>query len=417
MLTTRRNMVVGSGPDKAARAAAAARAAIAPAQLTLIRNSDVLTMDQKHGELRGCDVLIDKGRIAAIGKAIDAPNAYVVQADGMILMPGMIDGHRHTWETVLAGELVKTSTNWSRYFTDCNYKYGLCFTPEDMHFAQYAGGIDALDSGVTSVVDHCHVTWGDALEDAAARGLKDSGIGGYFCYQMTPTVTYGPGATIALRDAVREVTKADERHFASAERLCKTYFADPASSLQFGGALSIGIGYMTVAEMADEMTRLRKMGAKILTQHVQKPNWPIDATKFYSGLGDLYRAGLLGPDYHCSHATWATEDELRMLRETGAGVCSCCMGEMPYVSFGKGPSVHGRAKAAGIPAGNGVDVPIGLTNDFFEHTRAGFWSLFTTDQGSGFAADYTSTDVLDFSTRMGAKGDAFGRRDRNHHRR
>ncbi|MBX8785685.1 hypothetical protein HBA94_18165, partial [Ochrobactrum sp. GRS2] len=73
---------------------------------------------------------------------------------------------------------------YRHYDRENNLKYGLCFTPEDMYFSSYIGGLACLDSGVTTVLDHMHATNGNEIEDAAARGLKDSGVGGYFCYQM-----------------------------------------------------------------------------------------------------------------------------------------------------------------------------------------------------------------------------------------
>src|SRR5262245_47822808 len=74
---------------------------------TLIRGADVLTMDPKLGEMTGTDVLIRDGRIAAIGRNLPATDADVIDGKGMILMPGMIDGHRHVWETIDMGRLSK----------------------------------------------------------------------------------------------------------------------------------------------------------------------------------------------------------------------------------------------------------------------------------------------------------------------
>jgi imidazolonepropionase-like amidohydrolase len=62
---------------------------------TLIRGADVLTMDPQLGELKASDVLIDHGRIAKVGNGLDSTGAQVLNAPGMILMPGLIDEHRH----------------------------------------------------------------------------------------------------------------------------------------------------------------------------------------------------------------------------------------------------------------------------------------------------------------------------------
>src|SRR5437879_8498936 len=59
---------------------------------TLIRNATVLTIT--HGILQNADVLIRKGKVAAIGRNLKAAaNARVIDATGKYLMPGIIDCH------------------------------------------------------------------------------------------------------------------------------------------------------------------------------------------------------------------------------------------------------------------------------------------------------------------------------------
>jgi imidazolonepropionase-like amidohydrolase len=60
----------------------------------LIRNATVLTVTK--GTLQESSVLIENGKIAAIGQSVSAPaDATVVDATGKFLMPGIIDCHSH----------------------------------------------------------------------------------------------------------------------------------------------------------------------------------------------------------------------------------------------------------------------------------------------------------------------------------
>src|SRR5262249_6818854 len=61
---------------------------------TLIRNATVLTIT--HGTLENTDILIRHGKIAAIGKNLQAPNAKVIDASSKYVMPGIIDCHSHS---------------------------------------------------------------------------------------------------------------------------------------------------------------------------------------------------------------------------------------------------------------------------------------------------------------------------------
>jgi len=65
----------------------------APAPATVIRNATVL--DGAGRRLDGADVLIRDGRIAAVGAALDAGGATVVDAQGRWVTPGLIDVHSH----------------------------------------------------------------------------------------------------------------------------------------------------------------------------------------------------------------------------------------------------------------------------------------------------------------------------------
>jgi imidazolonepropionase-like amidohydrolase len=62
---------------------------------TLIRNATVLTIT--HGTMQNTDVLIRRGKIAAVGKNLKAAaDAKVIDATGKYVMPGIIDCHSHS---------------------------------------------------------------------------------------------------------------------------------------------------------------------------------------------------------------------------------------------------------------------------------------------------------------------------------
>ena len=61
----------------------------------LIKNATVLTAS--HGTLQNTDILVRKGKIAAIGKNLKAPeNVRIIDATGKWVMPGIIDCHSHS---------------------------------------------------------------------------------------------------------------------------------------------------------------------------------------------------------------------------------------------------------------------------------------------------------------------------------
>jgi len=70
---------------------------------TLIKSGTIVAMDARIGDIGRGDVLIENDRIAAIAPHIDAGEAEVIDATRMIVMPGFVNAHIHTWQAALRG--------------------------------------------------------------------------------------------------------------------------------------------------------------------------------------------------------------------------------------------------------------------------------------------------------------------------
>jgi imidazolonepropionase-like amidohydrolase len=88
-------MLFGSMRMSTARAQTAPQRREAGEQETLIRNATILTVS--HGTLPDSDILLRRGKIAAIGQNLKAAaDARVIDATGKFVMPGIIDCHSHS---------------------------------------------------------------------------------------------------------------------------------------------------------------------------------------------------------------------------------------------------------------------------------------------------------------------------------
>lgn len=61
----------------------------------LIRGGTVLSMDPCVGNYAAADIYIEGSRIIAVCVNLDGFDAEVIDATGMIVIPGFIDTHRH----------------------------------------------------------------------------------------------------------------------------------------------------------------------------------------------------------------------------------------------------------------------------------------------------------------------------------
>lgn len=130
-------------------------AAAAAARPVVFRDGIVLTMDDAHTVLPVGDVLVVGDRIAAVGVDLAAPDgALEIDAAGGIVLPGMVDTHRHLWQTAMRGY----GADWSltQYFVWYYLEWGKIFRPEDIHAGNLLGAVEALDAGVTTTVDWSH---------------------------------------------------------------------------------------------------------------------------------------------------------------------------------------------------------------------------------------------------------------------
>ncbi|HEY7147484.1 MAG TPA: amidohydrolase family protein [Streptosporangiaceae bacterium] len=140
----------------AASAQASHRAAgLTPGRPLVFRDATVLTMDAARTVLTGADVLITGERIAGVGPALAVPEGTAeIDASGGIVMPGMIDTHRHMWQTAMRGY----GADWTltQYFVWYYLQWGKVWRPEDIYAGNLLAAIEAIDAGVTTTVDWSH---------------------------------------------------------------------------------------------------------------------------------------------------------------------------------------------------------------------------------------------------------------------
>ena len=140
-----------------------------PGRPVVFRNATVLTIDPSLGAIERGDVLVIDKRIAAVGRQLAVPEGTVdIDATDGILMPGMVDTHRHMWQTALRG----FGADWTltNYFQFYYLNWGKIFRPEDIYAGNLLSAIEAVDTGVTTTVDWSHglqtVDYADAAVDA-----------------------------------------------------------------------------------------------------------------------------------------------------------------------------------------------------------------------------------------------------------
>src|SRR5689334_20431261 len=173
-------------------------------------------MDDSIGELEQGSVLIEGERIAEVAPSINATDAPVIDGQGMVVMPGFVDTHRHTWQTALRA----ICADWTlmEYFRGIRLNISPEYTPEDVYAGNYVGALEALDAGVTSILDFSHCNNSPAHADAAIAGLRDAGIRAVYAYGYFPAPVAEPVFT-SPAERIADAHRVRSEHFSSDDDL------------------------------------------------------------------------------------------------------------------------------------------------------------------------------------------------------
>src|SRR4051794_25797115 len=189
------------------------------AQRTLIKGGTVISVDPAVGDFDPGDVLIEDGTIRAVGRGIDAGDAEVIDAPDRIVMPGLIDTHRHTWQALFRN--IGSDWTLAHYLTGLHGTLSGLYRPEDTYAGNLIGALEALDSGITTLLDWSHNLNTPEHADAAVTALRESGMRAIFAHGSGHR-HWQPVSTLPHSDDIRRVR---EQWFASDDGLVTLFLA------------------------------------------------------------------------------------------------------------------------------------------------------------------------------------------------
>ncbi|WP_416296418.1 amidohydrolase family protein [Paenibacillus illinoisensis] len=313
----------------------------------LLKNGCVLSMDARIGQFNRADVLIQDSLIAAVQPNIEVSDAdvVVIDASDMIVMPGLVDTHRHMWES-----LVKTAgTNWSLPVYLQNLYYGAMgskLRPQDSYIGNLLGSLEALNAGVTTVLDWS-MPYSPDHTDGLIRGLQDAGIRAVFAHGVPGETSYwNRESTLSYPENIRGVK---ERYFSSSDQLVTYGLAIRGPEFSHWDTTVQDI------QLAEELDAICSM-------HVGFGSWgSVDRS-----ISRLYEAGLLTPRINVVHGNTMGMDEFKMLADTGASLSVTPEVEM---MMGHGNPATGYFLEHGGTPTLGVDVVTSTGGDMFSQMK------------------------------------------------
>ncbi len=352
---------------------------------TLIKGGTVITVDPALGDFAPGDVLVEDATIVEVGPELAAANADVIDAHDCLVLPGLVDTHRHTWQALFRN--IGSDWTLAHYFTGLHGTLSGLYRPEDTYSGNLIGTLEALDSGITTLLDWSHNLNTPEHTDAALDAVVESGA----------RVVFGHGGghrhwqpVSALPHPADDVRRLREGRLATDDALVTLCLAPRGNQ------------FATMEVTEQDWALADELGIRI-SCHFGDGEWGRGRP-----IAQLAEKGMLGPTLTLVHCNTLADDELRMMADAG---CTASISPDIEMQMGHGWPATGRLLDAGIRPSLSIDVCCSNGGHLFGTMRAtigterGFDNEQARERGEASVAEIelTCRDVLEFATIEGAR--------------
>jgi len=321
----------------------------------LITNGTLATFGAKNELIPDGALLIKDDRIAAVGLARELrhqfPDEETLDAQGQLVMPGMICAHTHFYGAFARGMALKTEApaNFPQILEYLWWRLDKALNPDDVRSSALVCLIDAIRHGTTTLIDHHaspHAVAGSL--ETIAEAVDESGLRACLCYEVSDR----DGEEIAqqgLQENQRFIKQVQ------GERLAGTFGLHASLTLsddtlqqavEMAKELNAGFHLHVAEDKADVNDSLKKYGLRVVER--------------------LEKAGILGPKTIAAHCVHIDAYETDTLRETGSNVA-----HNPRSNMNNAVGVADvlRMLRRGVNVGLGND---GFSNNMFTEMKAAY---------------------------------------------
>lgn len=328
---------------------------------TLIRGARVLAAPGAPGDPVEADILVEGQRIAAIGAGLAASDCAVIEADGMLAMPGLINAHVHSPANLMRGMLEGLPLELFMLYE----VPPLTREPPSARTAYVRtmlGAMEMLKLGITSVMDDAfHVPKPtNAAIDGICQAYEDSGIRATVTLDQpnVPELTKYPYLADLVPDDVRAslavapVTGEDELLACYAHLIGRWHGAAD-------GRLRAGVSCSAPQRVTESYFRAlsglsRTHDLPFVIHMLETKLQRVFGQEVWgkSLVRHVHDLGLLDERMQVVHAIWVDDADMQLL--AGAG-CTVAHNPICNLKLGSGIMPFRRLREHGIPICLGSD--------------------------------------------------------------
>jgi cytosine/adenosine deaminase-related metal-dependent hydrolase len=293
---------------------------------TLLSNIDYLyTFNDQDQSFRHVDVLIENGIISKIGKNIqtvkkDGSNdTKVIDATGLVLLPGFVNTHHHLYQTLFRGiseVQEKPLFPWLKGL----YQFWQHMTPETVYYGAMVGFSELIRTGCTLTADHHYVfpsSQPTTLIDEQIRAAKDIGIR-FHATRGSMSLGVNDGGLPPM-----SVVQKESAILEDSQRLIDSYHNSDSYAMT-RIALAPCSPFSVTATLMKETSRLARQNKVMMHTHlaetIDEENFCLEKYKRrpFELMEDLE---WVGDDVWYAHGIYLSHEEINRLG--GSGIAHC----------------------------------------------------------------------------------------------
>ncbi|XP_044488137.1 5-methylthioadenosine/S-adenosylhomocysteine deaminase-like isoform X1 [Mangifera indica] len=293
---------------------------------TILHNAVIVTMDNESRVFRNGGVFIARDQIKAIGQSADILQQFssltdqIVDLQGRILLPGLINTHVHTSQQLARG--IADDVDLMTWLHNRIWPYESNMTKEDSYISTLLCGIELIHSGVT-----CFAEAGGQHVTGMAKAVELLGIRACLV-QSTMDSGEGLPASWAIRttdDCIQSQKELYEKHHGTAEERIRVWL----------GIRQIMNSTDTLLLKTRDTARELKTGIHMHVAEIPYENQLVMNTRDvdHGTVTYLDKIGFLQDNLLSAHTVWVNNTEIGFLSRAGVKVSHCPAAAMRMLGF------------------------------------------------------------------------------------
>jgi cytosine/adenosine deaminase-related metal-dependent hydrolase len=361
----------------------------------LVKNANVLvTMSDDDQQIENGGLFSRDGVIEEIGPTEDLPTEAdeVIDADGMIVLPGLINTHHHLYQTLTRAVPAAQDATLFQWLKT-HYPIWAGLTPQAVYTSALVGLAELMRSGCTTASDHLYIYPNGCRVDDEIRAAQEIGIR---FHASRGSMSLGESDGGLPPDHVVE----DENFILRDTRRAIETYHDPQPYAMLRIVVAPCSPFSVTPDLMREGAELARSYDVRLHTHLAET---LDEEAFcleefgHRPVGYAEALGWVGDDVWYAHGVHVNQPEIGLLARTGTGVCHCPASNMRLAS---GIAPVRDYLDHGVKVGLGVD---GSASNDASHLLAEARLALLLQRVSGDPAALSAQEALWLATRGSAQ--------------